>query len=64
MTLEPAADIEVAATRESVQGCRIITEQIGHTHEITSRGKIVSNQSGIDELVAEYVGEKQDSGAC
>lgn len=55
---EPLHDIKI---RRSVEGNGVARKQFGHHDEITIGGKLVGDELGVDELVADDIGDDQDS---
>lgn len=57
MVLEPVHDLEALG---SIQRDRVALEQVGHDDEVAMLGELVGQKLGVDELVADYVGEDED----
>lgn len=51
--LKPLHDVEIIIT---VQGNRILIEQIGSQYEVAVGGKLVGDQLGVDEAVTNDIG--------
>lgn len=45
-----------------VQGYGVAMEEVGHADEVAVGGELVGHQLGVDEGVADDVGEEEDAG--
>lgn len=57
MVLEPVHDLEALGP---IQRDGVSLEQVGHDDEVAMLGELVGQKLGVDELVADHVGEDQD----
>jgi len=57
--LQPSHDVEVLGAVE-LDG--VALEEIGHDDEVAVGGELVGDELGVDELMADHVGEDDDGG--